>query len=227
MKKYYFYLIAALATATFSLTSCINDEYDPEIVRLAVNSLGSDGMTRADGATDVAELQNTQFLDNERIYVETYLTGTSTAAHATHSADVFTVGSTIGGGTAKSLVGPATPIYYPSSNDIDILAYYPSDASDAAYQVTSSLGSFSVKTDQTALADYRLSDLMYATKLGPCAKGTTHGLTFHHALSQVIVNIAPATSGGLTTTDISNYVTAVKINSTNTTAALTHGLWVL
>lgn len=219
MKKNRLFLIAALATATFTLLSCINDEYNPEVVRLAVNSLGSSVTTRADGATDVTQLQNTQFISGERIYVETYLTGTATA----HNSGVFTTTSTVAALGGIELNGPATPLYYPPSTNIDILAYYPSDASAAAYQVTSSLASFTVKTDQTALPDYRISDLMYAAKETNLDKSSRHGLTFHHALSQVIVTIEPATSGGLTASDVNTNVTAVKINNTKTTAALSHG----
>ena len=80
---------------------------------------------------------------------------------------------------------------------------------------------FTVNADQTtsSITNYQNSDLMYATKLTNKAKGSTHGLTFNHAMSQIIVNLQAGT--GLTAGDITTNVTAVKINNTIPTANLT------
>lgn len=209
MKQKYYYLIAALATATMALSSCINDDYDPEVVRLSVEGLGSNATTRA-ASTDA--LQNTQFVSGLGIQVEAYATGgTSTYATA-----VYNTTSNPGSTSGSIQLSPAsTPIYYHPTSNIDICAFYPSSVASA------STPTFTVNADQTtaSIANYQSSDLMYATKLTNKAKGPTHGLIFNHAMSQIIVNLQEGT--GLTASDITSNVTAVKINNTIPTANLT------
>ena len=208
MKQKYFYLIAALAMAMMTQSSCISDDFDPEVVRLSVEGLGNNATTRA-ASTD--DLQNTQFVSGLGIQVEAYATGgTSTYATA-----VYNTTSTTGSTSGSILLSPAsTPIYYHPTSNIDICAFYPSSVASA------STTTFTVNADQTtaSIANYQNSDLMYATKLTNRAKGSTHGLTFNHAMSQIIVNLQPGT--GLTASDITTNVSAVKINNTIPTANL-------
>ena len=208
MKQKYFYLIAALAMAMMTQSSCISDDFDPEVVRLSVEGLGNNATTRA-ASTDA--LQNTQFVSGLGIQVEAYATGgTSTYATA-----VYNTTSTTGSTSGSILLSPAsTPIYYHPTSNIDICAFYPSTVASA------STTPFTVNADQTStnVANYRSSDLMYANKLTNKAKGSTHGLTFNHAMSQIIVNLQAGT--GLTPDDITTNVTAVKINNTIPTANL-------
>jgi len=209
MKQKYFYLIAALATAMMTQSSCISDDFDPEVVRLSVEGLGNNATTRA-ASTDA--LQNTQFVSDLGIQVEAYANGgTSTYATA-----VYNTTSTTGSTSGSILLSPAsTPIYYPPTSNIDICAFYPSTVASA------STTPFTVNADQTStnVANYRSSDLMYANKLINKSKDSTHGLTFNHAMSQIIVNLQAGT--GLTPDDITTNVTAVKINNTIPTANLT------
>ena len=209
MKQKYYYLIAALAMAMMTQSSCISDDFDPEVVRLSVEGLGNNATTRA-ASTDA--LQNTQFVSGLGIQVEAYATGgTSTYATA-----VYNTTSTTGSTSGSILLSPAsTPIYYHPTSNIDICAFYPSSVASA------STTTFTVNADQTtsSITNYQNSDLMYATKLTNKAKGSTHGLTFNHAMSQIIVNLQPGT--GLTASDITTNVSAVKINNTIPTANLT------
>lgn len=214
MKKQYFYLIAALATATISVSSCINDEYDPMLVHLSVEGLGSDLTNRAaTRASEEDDLQNTQFISGLGIEVEAYPTGGTT----TYTTATYTTTSTAGT-TAGSIQLSGTMYYHPTKN-IDICAYYPS----TVVTTPTPTATFTVNADQTTtnVANYRSSDLMYATKLTNKAKGTTHGLTFNHAMSQIIVTLQPG--NGITASDISTNVTAVTINNTIPTADLTFG----
>lgn len=199
-KKYYYQLAAA---ALLTLTACSKEApdgmTDNNIISLSA-SVSSQNVTRA--SSDDA-LQLIQFVSGKDIHVEAYETGESTA---------YTNGNyTTGNGGAMT-----GTLYYPASrNAIDICAYYPSTVSSASTE-------FSVSATQTTagsgIANYQSSDLMYATKLTECAKGSTHALTFHHALSQIIVNI---TNGdGVTADDITNRMTAVTINNTVTAASL-------
>lgn len=208
MKQKYFYLIAALAMAMMTQSSCISDDFDPEAVRLSVEGLGSNATTRA-ASTDA--LQNTQFESGLGIQVEVYPTG----ATSTYSTAVYNTTSTTGSTSGSILLSPAsTPIYYHPTSNIDICAFYPSSV------VSASTTTFTVNADQTTsgIANYQSSDLMYATKLTNRAKGSIHGLTFNHAMSQIIVNLQAGT--GLTDDDITTNVTAVKINNTIPTANL-------
>lgn len=209
MKQKYFYLIAALAMAMMTQSSCISDDFDPEVVRLSVEGLGNNATTRA-ASTDA--LQNTQFESGLGIQVEVYPTG----ATSTYSTAVYNTTSNVGSTSGSILLSPAsTPIYYHATSNIDICAFYPSSVASA------STTTFTVNADQTtaSIANYQNSDLMYATKLTNRAKGSTHGLTFNHAMSQIIVNLQPGT--GLTASDITTNVSAVKINNTIPTANLT------
>ncbi len=193
--------------AALSFTSCINDSHDAEssnIVRLAIEGVGAQTVTRANTTED---LQNTQFVSGKSIYVEAYETGETT----TYTTATYTTTSTPGN-TSGSIQLSGT-MYYPSSQaNIDICAYYPSD-------VSSSTTTFYVGDDQTTAAKYQLYDLMYATRLTDKAKGSTHALTFNHALTKIVVNLKAG--NGLSDSDITGKVTAVKINNTILKADLT------
>ncbi len=200
MKKSYF----LLAASALMIAACSNEEsgnqsvQNPEVISLSATVSG--GM-RASGAN----LQNAQFASGKAIFVEAYKTGAS-ATYATGNYTTQDVSGTLSG----SLTYPAT------GENIDICAYYPST-------VSSSTTSFTVQTNQSSDANYQNSDLMYATKLENKAKGSTHDLTFNHALSKIIVNIQRGT--GVTDDNITDLVTAVKIKNTKPTAgfAITKG----
>ncbi len=196
MKKNYF----LLAVAAVAFAACSNDESDnlePSIISLTSNIVEAE-TTRAN-LTD-AEAQNTQFVTSKSIKVEAYKTGQTTA---------YTTGNytTNGSGT---LTGS---LYYPATDEnIDICAYYPNT-------ISSSSTSFTVDATQTTAANYQSYDLMYATKLTNKAKGSTHALTFNHALSKIIVNLQAG--DGITDDNISSNVTAVKIKNTKPKAEFT------
>jgi len=195
MKKSYF----LLAASALMIAACSNDEsgnqsvQNPEVISLSATVNG--GM-RASGEN----LQNAQFVSGASIHVEAYKHGEGTA----YDNGNYTTGAA--GAMTGSLTYPAT------GENIDICAYYPAS-------VSSSTISFTVKSNQSDESDYRDSDLMYADKLEDKAKGTTHNLTFNHALSKIIVNIQAGT--GVTTDDITTWVTAVNIKNTKHTAGFT------
>ena len=185
--------------ASLVFMACASDEpTDDGIIRLS-SSVAS-AITRANTSDAI---QDAQFISGAQIFVEAYKTG---------QASTYTTGNYSTTNTSGAMSGS---LYYPSDmSNIDICAYYPST-------VSSSTTSFSVNASQTTVnvANYRSSDLMYATKLTDKAKGSTHALTFKHALSKIIVTI---TNGdGVSEADISGNVTAVKINNTKPTAEFT------
>jgi hypothetical protein len=201
MKKYFI-----LAAAAITLVACNQKELEndgvqePKVINLTASINSGEDVTRASSADD---LQNTQFVANEKIFVEAYEKGKS----STYSTGEYTAGA------SGALTGG---LYYPANNGaIDICAYYPST-------ITSTTTEFTVGNDQQTAAGYRASDLMYATKLEdqPSTISVTPvHLTFNHALTKIIVNITldeSITSQGITQPTI----TAVKIKNTVREATL-------
>ena len=200
MKKFIFLVAAAIA-----MVSCSNDEMEngsvqeSKTISLTASINSGEDVTRAKSGDN---LQNELFVSGKTIFVEAYETGAANP----YTSGIYTTGE------AGALTGG---LYYPANNGaIDICAYYPSD-------ITKTATEFAVSTDQSSEANYQASDLMYATKLTNKASGTTHNMTFNHALTKIVVNI---TLGAGMQTPLANplpQVTAVKINNTVPTAALT------
>ena len=77
----------------------------------------------------------------------------------------------------------ATTQYFPSNgNGIDVWAVYPST-------VTEGNAEFTISSNQTNDADYKKSDLMFATKLTNKHKDDNINLSFSHQLSKIIVKL--------------------------------------
>ncbi len=99
-----------------------------------------------------------------------------------------------------------SPLYYPATGDVDILAYYPySDAEEldvTAYEVD--------VTDQNDLTEI---DLMIATKSGIASTSQALALNFEHKLSQINLTIQLSDGTDLDLTEMS-----VKLIGTSATA---------
>ena len=81
---------------------------------------------------------------------------------------------------AGAMTAPDTAPYYPAgSQNIDIVAYYPATAGT----------SFSVATDQTDDADYKASDLMFASVTNQAKQAEAVNLAFSHKMAKLCVNI--------------------------------------
>ena len=93
---------------------------------------------------------------------------------------------------------PATQPYFPAAvTSVDVHAYYPSS-------VTNSTTSFSVLQNQTSTANYKSSDLMYASCAATRSAGAATGsgsLTFSHRMAKIIVS-ATVGAGVNTITDV-------------------------
>ena len=93
---------------------------------------------------------------------------------------------------------PATQPYFPAAvTSVDVHAYYPSS-------VTNSTTSFSVLQNQTSTANYKSSDLMYASCAATRSAGAATGsgsLTFSHRMAKIIVSAAVG-AGVNTITDV-------------------------
>jgi len=197
MKKICFIAITALLL----FTACSNHEEEINIAEgkdlIQLSSNIDDGGLGTRANLSDAETQNTQFASAMGINVEIYKTGASSS---------YTSGTY----TANGSGGLTGYCYYPADgSNIDICAYYPKI-------VSSSTTSFNVGTSQTSAANYQDYDLMYAIKLTNKAKGSTHELSFRHALAKIVVNLSAG--NGVSDSDLTSYVTAVKLKSLKPTA---------
>lgn len=132
-----------------------------------------------------------------------------------------------------TLSGSTTPYYPGDGSNVDIRAYYPSTAG----------GSFTVSNDQTTDANYKASDLMFASISNQARSTSAINLAFEHQMAKIIVNTTAATGSDITiigvtlknikptvtftpaATDVANVVgaasgEAVDITMTNNGAAL-------
>ena len=90
-------------------------------------------------------------------------------------------------GSAGAMSPASTVPYYPAgAQNIDIVAYYPATAG----------ASFTIAADQTADADYKASDLMFASVSNQAKQANPVDLAFSHKLVKINVNITAGT--GLT-----------------------------
>lgn len=174
--------LAFLATLSVACTSDGSPEVSPSaeatdaIVLTA--SMGEGGATRGGQA-----IQATAFDEGELISVEVTPTG------GTMQSSVYRAGAaTEGNGFKNPLTAYSRAITWPANNGtVSIRAYYPSTVGSTT--VGSSTESFTVQADQSQDDDYKLSDLMYAEAVNGQAKVSSVPLTFHHALSKIVVNL--------------------------------------
>lgn len=107
-----------------------------------------------------------------------------------------------------------TTQYFPSNgNGIDVWGVYPSTVTE------SSNTDFTIESNQTSDANYKKSDLMFASKLTNQKKGNTINLSFSHQLSKIIVKLEKeeGVDGDLTDAEIklTNVIKKITLNSVN------------
>ena len=217
MKKFFIY---SFAVAALMLTACNNDEQgqsnaNPDVINLSASLAGPSTRAIATGA-----LQNTAFVADEQIHVYAFkMTSDTEYAASSYTDGNYTAAAADNSGH-NALSGS---LLYPAENvNIAIKAFYPSS-------ITLDQTSFNVPNTQTTEAGYRSADLMYSDvavnlarrdAAGQGGNANTHGLTFHHALSKIIVNVNPKSGDnvGVTQNDITTNLTAVAIANTKPTA---------
>lgn len=91
-----------------------------------------------------------------------------------------------------TLRGSTTPYYPGDGSNVDIRAYYPSTAG----------GSFTVSNDQTTDANYKASDLMFASISNQARSTSAINLAFAHQMAKIIVNTTAAEGSDITITGI-------------------------
>lgn len=155
------------AVALMMLAACTQEEIEPATERVPVKL----AYTTVD-ATETRAAQNLNegtFESGESVTVRISNTG-----RGEWTDYAFTTGA------AGAMTASAIPPYYPpGSQNIDIVAYYPATAGT----------SFSVATDQTADADYKASDLMFASVTNQAKQAEAVELAFSHKMAKLNVNI--------------------------------------
>lgn len=211
MKKSKTFFACAMLAA---LASCSNDHVlsqqsptpsDPDVINIVAAS--SKPVTKA--AVTGNDLQDTQFADNEliNVYLEENVPSGGGSATTTYTMLRYKVTNTNNnGGKQLALNTDYTqdaPHYPISGNGIDAYAFYPALGTGTSdYDVIKGLGFFSVAENQSDIADYRKSDLMFGTNnpTGGSFAGTKKpnpvNLYFKHLLSKIIVKLKPGS--GLT-----------------------------
>ena len=171
-----------IAAAVLVLGGCtVEDmfETDGRVPILLTAQVEASAPTRAG-----TSVQDTQFASGETFNVY-FPSGASLTSTTFQTSD--------GSGTTECT--GATPFMQAGVNSCTVHAYYPSSVSQSSE-------SFSVEQDQSSDANYKASDLMYATatvtKVGTSASGC---LSFNHRMSKILVT-AMAGNGVATITEV-------------------------
>ena len=211
MKKYFI-----LAAVAMTMVACNNDEtmkseqpsQETSAMRFeaSVSSLGTTQGSRTSFRAGQA-VQSTAFDADEEINVERTDATTSTLKSA-----IYVTETAEAGVNALTLKDGQTALLWPATGTVNIDAYYPST-------ITSAVTSFSVQENQSTDANYKASDLMYATNIPTQAKTANNaavGLTFNHALTKIIVNLLAKNGGGLSADDIAGCTITLHAKKTAT-----------
>ena len=179
------------AIALMALVACSSDDKDDieqrVPVRLTYNNV------------DAAETRAATNLNQG-----TFATGESVMVRISNtSADTWT-DYTFTTGDAGAMTAPDPAPYYPAgSQNIDIVAYYPATAGET----------FTVAADQTADADYKASDLMFASVTNQAKQAEAVNLAFSHKMAKLCVNVAAGQGvGSITSVSIMNVKPTVTFN---------------
>lgn len=201
MKKNRFYLLAAMATAVISLSSCIYDDEvatnapNPELsqdeIKISAEMQGVESTTRA-----ASDLQGDNLDDWTTTGIFVYKTGKTAAVAAATGvtgyagyANITVTGTTPATvtdplATANITLTPSSKLYFPvDKTDVDVFVYAPYASSFT--DVTSM--PFTVDADQSKDVNYRASDFVFgkgtADYDGTPAK--TAQITMSHALTKL------------------------------------------
>lgn len=174
-----FYLIAMVML--LFLAGCSEDDQFGQAgevpVSLTFMMAGNDAaVTRA--GTDI---QSTQFNSGETFYVY-FPTDVRVGSTSSNSSTTFTTTN------ASGSASPATtPYFNVGASGASVYAYYPYMSGK---QMTESTTSFSVELDQSTDANYKKSDLMYATaNLMKSGSSATATLKFQHKMAKIMVTV--------------------------------------
>ena len=204
MKKNRFYLLAAMATAVFSLSSCIyddevatatpNGELSQEEIKITASMAGTEVNTRGGNA-----LQATTVADYTKLGIFAFKSGqtnslassTGVVGYAGYKNLQVTGHTSVTGG--EKLTTSST-MYFPLDNaDVDVWVYGPYDAANNSASISSI--PITVQSNQTLDADYLKSDFIYGKATAMYSTDKTASVDLYHALTKVTFNIDELETG--------------------------------
>ena len=142
--------------------------------------------------------------DAINVYIGENTSNTSTSSGGAYTSTVYSY-------TGSTFTTTNTQYFPANGNGIDVWGVYPSTVNES-----STSQDFSIKNDQTSDADYKASDLMFATELINKKKNDQIRLTFAHQLSKIIVKLAQETGVNANLTDA-----VIKLTNVSTKVPLT------
>ena len=205
MNKNYLY-----STALLLLMSCSQDSLTGENEKSGVAINVTTAVTEGEGTRAATHVQEAQFDAGESFYVY-FADNKATVANAK-----FTTSDA--NGSTVLAASSTQPFFANGENSVTLHAYYPET-------VTESSTSFSVLDDQISDANFKLSDLMYATKeISRSGVSVTAPLLFTHKLAKIVVVVqAAAGISNITNVSIINGYRTIDITN-GTACALGTGL---
>jgi uncharacterized protein (TIGR02145 family) len=168
------YIIAAAALTV--LAACSSDENLVEPIRESMPVTLTCSTLTAIETRAAQDLNQGTFASGEIVKVRISNTG----------ADMWTSYDFTTGNAGTMSPAGSVPYYPAGSQNIDIVAYYPATAG----------ASFSVQTDQTSDADYKASDLTFASVCNQAKQAGAVNLAFTHKLAKLNVNVTAGTGVG-------------------------------
>ena len=171
-------IISACAVLV-ALASCSNDHVisQPGAEDTPIRIQANVGAVTTKAASDI---QGSLFDNNESVNV--YIYENTTNAGSSSGKNYGTSGLVTCTADGSGNLNPGSIFYPQNGNGIDVYGVYPTS-------VTENQSQFSVNTDQSQDANYKASDLMYASCQTDHRKGSDVNLTFVHKLSKVTIEL--------------------------------------
>lgn len=112
--------------------------------------------------------------------------------------------------SAAGTISATSPYYFETANSDVITSWYPYNSG--------SLSSFAVQSNQSTLANYIASDLLYASS---AVNATSQSLSYSHKMAQIIVDVTVSNANYLTNSEVQSLTIAgLKTNCTTNFASL-------
>ena len=190
------------ALVTLLLASCAKDDFNWLIGTPIKVTASTDGGATRSGAN----IQTSNFDADENINAYFSITGGDPIGN---TPTLLTTSAADGSG--KNRLTPDVQPYYPSTGTVDIYALYPAT-------VTSASTSFSVQADQTATADYKKSDLMWASKTAQAKTEEDVNLQFAHKMAKISIDVTGAEGVTIKNVKLTNTVREIALTGIATSS---------
>ena len=211
--------LVMFAIVGLTMTACSsNDDFSqdtspkPIVIKAGIN--GMDSKTRATG--DATALQNTAFLDGEKINVylqeETNYPSCPNIAGVPETPGFIVYQKKSGIWEPSTETQPTEPLLMPRFNFLFTNGFYPSKDAEDKY-ITKETTEFTVAQDQTLDENYRKSDLMFSSN-STWNREEDVCLNFSHMLTKITIEVD--LTGVMTEQDFKGNVTYFGVHANKT-----------